>query len=113
MTEMSPARSEPVVPRDLVNRVVAYFNPVRVLMFGSRARGEATADSDTDLLVILDDDAPAHHATLQAGWEARRGYDEPADVVPVRRSAYERRAKIVGTLAYEVSLDGVLVYERD
>ena len=113
MTEMSPTHAEPVVSRELLDRVVAYFHPVRVLMFGSRARGQATTDSDTDLLVILDDDAPAHHATLRAGWESRRGYNEPADVVPVRRSVYERRVKIVGTLAYEVSQDGVLVYERD
>ena len=113
MNDVSLTDPESLVPRDLLDRVVSYFRPVRVLLFGSRARREATADSDTDLMVILDDDAPAHHATLQAGWEARRGYDEPADVIPVRQSAYQRRAKIVGTLAYEVSQDGVSVYERD
>ncbi len=93
--------------------MVSYLYRVRVLMFGSRARGEAAADSDTDLLVILDDDAPAHHATLHAGWESLCGYDEPADVVTVRRSAGECRSKVVGVFAYEVSQDGVSVYEPD
>ena len=84
----------------------------RVVLFGSRARGESGPDSDIDLLVILDDDAPADKLTLRAGWESRRGYDQPVDVVPVRDAVYRRRAKIAGTLAYEAEIDGIAVYER-
>ncbi len=102
----------PLVPPELLNRIVDYFNPRRILLFGSRARGEAGPDSDIDLLVILDDDAPAEQLTLRAGWESRRGYDRPADVVPVRDAVYRRRAKIAGTLAYEAEIDGIAVYER-
>ncbi|MCX7383706.1 MAG: nucleotidyltransferase domain-containing protein [Alphaproteobacteria bacterium] len=105
-------RDSPLVPAELLSRVVDYFRPRRVVLFGSRARGEAGADSDIDLLVILDDDAPASHLTLRAGWEARRGYDHPADVIPVRDGVYRRRAKIAGTLAYEAEIDGISVYER-
>jgi len=104
--------ARPDAPPELLDRVVRYFNPRRVILFGSRARGEATADSDIDLLVILDDNAPPEHLTLQAGHESRRGYNEPTDVIPVRQSVYERKARIVGTLAYEASLDGISVYER-
>jgi uncharacterized protein len=102
----------PLVPPELLDRVVAYFHPRRVVLFGSRARGDAGADSDIDLLVILDDDAPAEKLTLRAGWESRRGYDRAVDVVPVRDSIYRRRAKVVGTLAYEAEIDGIAVYER-
>jgi len=55
------------VPAELLDRVVAYFHPRRVILFGSQARGEAGPDSDFDLLVILDDDAPADRLTLRAG----------------------------------------------
>ncbi len=34
------------VPTELLNAVVAHFHPVQVILFGSRARGEAGADSD-------------------------------------------------------------------
>lgn len=102
----------PRVPRELLDKVVAYFDPRRVVLFGSSARGEAGPDSDIDLLVILDDDAPAEHLTLKSGWEARRGYNHPADVIPVRESVYRRRARIAGTLAYEAEIDGIAVYER-
>jgi hypothetical protein len=102
----------PLVPPELLDRVVAYFHPRRVILFGSAARGDAGPDSDIDLLVVLDDNAPADRLTLRAGWESRRGYDHPADVIPVRDAVYRRRAKIAGTLAYEAEIDGIAVYER-
>ena len=34
----------------------ALGQPVKVIMFGSQARGDATKDSDIDLLVLVDDD---------------------------------------------------------
>ena len=105
-------RETSLVPTELLNRVVDYFQPRRVVLFGSRARGESGPDSDIDLLVILDDDAPADRLTLRSGWESRRGYDRPVDVVPVRDAVYRRRAKIPGTLAYEAEIDGIAVYER-
>ena len=112
MTTPTPPEIPDVAP-ELLERVIRYFSPRRVILFGSRARGQARADSDTDLLVILDDDAASEQLTLRAGWEARRGYDRATDVIPVRNCVYERKARIVGTLAYEASLDGVSVYERD
>ena len=75
-----------LVPSELLDRVVDYFHPRRIVLFGSRARGEAGSDSDIDLLVILDDDAPAAHLTLRSGWESRRGYERPVDVIPARES---------------------------
>ncbi|MBF0375681.1 MAG: nucleotidyltransferase domain-containing protein, partial [Alphaproteobacteria bacterium] len=101
-----------MVPKELLDPVVAYFNPRRVIVFGSVARGDAGPDSDIDLLVVLDDDAPAEKLTLKAGHDARRSYHHAADVFPVRESDYCRRAKVRGTFPYEVAQDGVVIYER-
>lgn len=46
------------VPDRLLNQVVAVFHPRRVILFGSRARGDTHQDSDYDLMVVVDDDAP-------------------------------------------------------
>ena len=102
----------PLVPPELLNRVVEYYHPRRVVLFGSRARNQSGPDSDIDLVVILDDDAPADHLTLRSGWESRQGYNDPVDVIPVREAVYRRRARIAGTLAYEAEIDGIAVYER-
>jgi len=108
---------QPLVRRELLDPVISYFRPRQVMLFGSAARGEAGPDSDFDLLVILDDDAPHGDApwdklTLAAGFEARRTYKRGANVIPCRASTFADRAPIAGTLAHEAATDGVIVYER-
>jgi uncharacterized protein len=100
------------VPAELLDAVVAYFDPRRVILFGSHARGEAGPDSDIDLLVVVDDDTPAEKVTLHAGMEARSGYRRPADVFPVTEETFRRKCGIPGTLARAALLDGVTVYEK-
>ncbi|HUB44397.1 MAG TPA: nucleotidyltransferase domain-containing protein [Acetobacteraceae bacterium] len=91
---------------------MAYFQPRRVILFGSAAQGQAGPDSDIDLLVVLDDDAPQDKLTIRAGHEARLPYRRPADVIPCRESTFRRQARVAGTLAYEAAHAGVVVYER-
>ena len=38
----------------IVGRIVRLVDPIQITLFGSRARGTALADSDYDLLVVLD-----------------------------------------------------------
>jgi predicted nucleotidyltransferase len=100
------------VPTELLDPIVAYFAPRRVILFGSAARGGAHQDSDFDFLVILDDDAPPEKLTLKAGFEAARSYRRAADVVPIRASTFASRAAITGTLSEAAYRDGIVVYER-
>jgi hypothetical protein len=102
----------PLVPSELLDPVVAYFKPRRVILFGSRARGDAGPDSDIDLLVVVDDDTPAEKITIKAGFESRRPYHGPADVFPVREETFQRKSKIAGTLPRAATLEGIVVYER-
>ena len=45
----------------VVERLVSAFRPRRIYVFGSQARGEATPDSDIDLLIVVPHaDQPAH-----------------------------------------------------
>jgi HEPN domain-containing protein len=101
---------KPRVPHELLDPVVDYFKPQRVILFGSRARGEATRDSDIDLLVIVDNDTPPEKLTWQAGYEAHRSCRHAADVFPMRAETFERNRTIVGTLAAEADADGIVVY---
>jgi uncharacterized protein len=89
--------------------VVDYFKPQRVILFGSQARGEATRDSDIDLLVIVDDDTPPEKLTWRAGYEAHSS-NLAADVFPMRAEDFERNRAIANTLAAEADADGIVVY---
>jgi predicted nucleotidyltransferase len=39
--------------------IVPRFGPTRIILFGSRARGGHREDSDHDIMVVVDGDAPA------------------------------------------------------
>ena len=86
--------TRPRIPRTLLRPVVDYFKPQRVILFGSRARGEATRDSDIDLLVIVDDDTPSQKLTWKAGCEANRPFTGAADVFPMRAETFEQDRNI-------------------
>lgn len=40
--------------REIAAKVAAALDPMKVILFGSAARGEARQDSDIDLLVVMD-----------------------------------------------------------
>ena len=40
---------------ELVRRIVAAVHPLRIILFGSAARGEMGPDSDLDVLVVMPD----------------------------------------------------------
>ena len=43
---------------EIVRRIVVTARPEKVILFGSRARGDTRLDSDIDLLVVADDPRP-------------------------------------------------------
>src|SRR5215472_4310330 len=92
------ARPRKTVPRDLLDPVVDHFKPQRVILFGSRARGEARRDSDIDLLVIVDDDAPPEKLNWRDGLRAYRSKRD-ADIFPMRAGVFERDRAIANSLA--------------
>ena len=97
-----------LVPESLLRSIIAELAPQRVILFGSRARGDARPDSDIDLVVVLDDDAPPEKRSAKALYAARAGYHHPVDIIPFRASVLAKRAQAIGSFAR----DGVTVYER-
>lgn len=44
----------------IVRRICEVGNPKKIILFGSRARGDARPDSDLDFLIIEDSSLPRH-----------------------------------------------------
>lgn len=105
-------RSSVSVPPELLNSIIAHFRPRRVILFGSLARLDAGADSDIDLLVELDDDAPVERLSAKAVQAARGDYHGAVDIIPCRASVLALRARAIGSFAHTILREGVTVYER-
>ena len=52
------------VMEEMVSRIVAHVHPERVILFGSRARGDDRGDSDFDLLIVAPSDEPRWQRTV-------------------------------------------------
>ena len=46
-------QSDPEVIEQLVRRIIEIVQPLRIILFGSAARGEMNPDSDIDVLVVM------------------------------------------------------------
>lgn len=58
------ATLEPDLVHEIVARIVAAARPERIVLFGSRARGQHRPDSDIDLLVIQKSNLPRHRRSI-------------------------------------------------
>ena len=100
------------VPADLLQSVVDHFNPRKVILFGSRGRGDARSDSDHDLLVIVDNDIAPQKLHWRSLYEARKHYRKAVDIIAYRQSTYDEQVGLVGTLAHMAAVDGLVVFDR-
>jgi predicted nucleotidyltransferase len=96
----------------LLDRIVARWHPQQVWLFGSRARGDSTPESDWDLFVVVDDSAGDDELDPGVGRRLRRECGVRADVIPWRVSEFTEFRNTPNTLAYSVAKDGVLLHER-
>ena len=94
----------------VVDRIAAAYDPERVVLFGSHARGTATRDSDVDLLVILPFEGKPFWKSLEI---ANRVNPPFAVDLLARRPDDTRRRYAQGDPLIREALDqGRVLYER-
>jgi predicted nucleotidyltransferase len=95
--------------QQIVQQIVDCFHPRKVILFGSYARGTPTADSDVDLLVVMEtDENPLHTAARIA---ASIDHPFPLDILVWRPSELQASFERRGIFATEVMTNGVVLYE--
>jgi len=95
-----------------VGEVVTAVAPLRIVLFGSVARGDEGPDSDLDLLVVLDHVAPAERARLVSSIRRSISAPAPIDIFVTDPAEYERRKDTIGSIFYWPAREGEVVYER-
>jgi predicted nucleotidyltransferase len=94
-----------------IERIRAACDPRRIVLFGSRARGQAGPDSDVDLLVVLD---RIENRRREAVALRRLLADLPLakDLVLATPEEIASRGNLVGSVLRPALRDGVVLHER-
>jgi predicted nucleotidyltransferase len=98
--------------QEMVDRIVKQFDPEKIILFGSHARGDAGPDSDVDLLVVM----PVAGSKREKQLEIRavlHGIQLAKDIIVSRPEDFEWRKDIVGTIEYPAVKEGQVLYARD
>ena len=98
--------------RLVVERLVSAYDPDRIYLFGSIARGDADADSDFDLMVLVPDDAAPVRRSSRLAYQALRGTGIAVDVLVWTSGGFERRSHVVASLPATVLREGKLLHPR-
>lgn len=96
--------------QEMVRRIVAAADPVKVILMGSHARGTARPGSDVDLLVIEHDPVTQHQEVVRLR-RLLRDFQVPIDIVVVEQSFAQRYWDIPGSVLYPAFREGRVLYD--
>ncbi len=97
--------------REAARRIAEQFHPERIILFGSYAAGTDDADSDADLLVVMEHGGARREIALAiCGVVSSVGM--PKDVFVASRREVETYRDIPGTIASIASRTGLVLYDQ-
>lgn len=95
--------------RSFSDAIAREFDPQRIILFGSHARGDTTCDSDVDMLVIM----PHRGHWVNKAIEIRRRIARPfaLDLLVRSPAEIERRLRFDDYFIREILEQGKVLYE--
>ena len=97
--------------RGIAQHIAQQFNPERIILFGSYAYGRPTAESDVDLLVVMDKPVDEMETMVEIA-KSLPILTFGVDVIVRSRKTLERRKKLGDWFLREVAQKGKVLYER-
>jgi predicted nucleotidyltransferase len=92
-------------------RLAETLHPLKIIIFGSQARGTADKRSDVDILVVSSFTGK-RRAVVVALDRTLRGLGIARDIILLTPQEFERDKNIPGTIARPAAMEGVVIYER-
>ncbi|NOX53317.1 MAG: nucleotidyltransferase domain-containing protein [Planctomycetes bacterium] len=94
---------------EIVRRIVAAVRPLRIILFGSAARGQTGADSDLDLLIVVRDGCHTRQVA-QHLYSQLRGIGCAKDLVVVQESDVRKHGDNPYLIIHDALRDGKELY---
>jgi len=95
----------------IVARIVKRFHPERIILFGSQARESATADSDVDMLVVMEFEGSKLDKMVELR-EVLSDITVPTDILLTTPEDFGWRKDVVGTIEWPAFHEGKVLYAR-
>jgi predicted nucleotidyltransferase len=110
---MSQTEEYPAVTQELldevVRRVLSVGSPHKIVLFGSRARGDARPDSDLDLLILEDSELPRYQRSPRY-YLALAGLFPAKDIVVYTPEEVQEWSQVPNALVTEALREGKVLY---
>jgi predicted nucleotidyltransferase len=95
----------------ITRRIVEGFHPQRLILFGSRARGDERRDSDVDLLIVAPSAEPRWRRAVPV-YRALAGLGVPKDIVWWTPEEIAEWRGVKTHFIYTVLREGIVLYEN-
>jgi predicted nucleotidyltransferase len=95
----------------ITRTIVETFHPRRVVMFGSRARGDHRSDSDLDLMVVMESELPPRERAVRID-ELFPHRLWAMDILVYTPEEAEQQRQSRNSLVFTAEREGKVLYER-
>ncbi len=105
-----------LISREVIQQMAALiaqnFHPEKIILFGSYARGEATVNSDVDLMVILKNPSPRPDRAVPMIRLIHEHINEPVEIIVRSPEGFDAWAQSPYSLSHQVIKEGKVLYEK-
>ncbi len=96
---------------ELVQRIQLVGNPLKIILFGSQARGEAHVNSDLDLLVVEESDLPRYQRAPRY-YQALVGLSPAKDITVWTPAEIQEWAAVPHAFVTTALREGIVLYKK-
>lgn len=110
VTEVNRTLAADPVLAEIVRRLVTAYQPERVYLFGSVARGDAGPDSDYDLMMLVREAQEPPYRLSQQAHSLLWDLGVAADIIVWTTDRFDRRARVPASLPATILREGRLLH---